>query len=110
MKKLILIPVLTLLFSLVYSVSAIAGYIAQDVVIVSVSNTNRNEDTFTVWIEGGETKCTTIDFPRSASPSTEIHKRAFSSALAAFTTGAKAVIYNYKGEDCRNASLIRLLK
>ena len=81
---------------------ATGDYIAKDAVITGIANTDGQEDTFTVWVEGGKGLCSnqSIQFPRSAANNTEVHNRAYAAALAAFSTGTKVAIYNYQLLDC----------
>lgn len=100
---------LLMLFAL--SANSAGTYLVKGAIITSIANTSSNLDIFTIWIEGGEGVCSdVITFPRSATSSNEIHKRAYAAALAAFTTGTKIWVHNYQGSDCKNASYIRLIK
>ncbi|MEZ8822894.1 DUF5992 family protein [Vibrio amylolyticus] len=104
----------SLLLLSVFAFGSIASgtYIVKNATISSIANTSSNVDRFIIWIEGGNGVCVgkAITFPRSATTSAEVHQRAYSAALTAFTTGSKIDIHNYHGEDCTNASYIRLVK
>lgn len=103
--------IIFLLSLVAFSANTAGTYLVQGAIITSIANTSSNQDSFTIWIEGGEGVCSNnINFPRSATSSNEIHKRAYATALAAFTTGAKIWVHNYQGTDCNNAAYIRLLK
>lgn len=80
--------------------------------IVSIYSTASNIDRFAIQILGGTGVCAgqKVYFPRSASDYSEVHKRAYSTALTAFLTGVDVSIYNYHAGDCLTASLIRLEK
>lgn len=94
-----------------FSANTTGVFIVKDAIIISIANTSSNQDTFTIWIEGGEGVClNSISFPRTATSSNETHKRAYATALTAFTTGSKVWVHNYQGSDCNNAAFIRLVK
>lgn len=100
-----------LLMLFAFSANSAGTYLVKGATIASIANTSSNQDIFTIWIEGGEGVCpNVITFPRSATSSNEIHKRAYATALTAFTTGAKIWVHNYQGSDCNNAAYIRLIK
>ena len=95
---------------LFFSVPAFSGDILNSASISEVRNTSGNKDIFEIIVKGGCGLCAnkTIQFPRSAAGSKEIHDRAFSMALTAFTTGSKVRVHNYVNNDCRNASYITI--
>ncbi|MCG9584205.1 DUF5992 family protein [Vibrio tubiashii] len=111
MKQTKCLVLFSLLFSPAFLVQAQA-FLVENAVITSVSNTSSNQDNFVIWQEGGEGPCKGKDilFPRTATTSTETHKRAYAAALTAFSTGAKVDVYNYQGNGCHNAAYIRLKK
>lgn len=85
-------------------------FIAKGATIKSIANTNGNADDFTIWLEGGTGSCANeaISFPRNATTSSEVHNRAYSTALTAFSMGAKVTVHNYAGDDCKNAAYIKI--
>ncbi|GAB5386996.1 MAG: hypothetical protein Alis3KO_41190 [Aliiglaciecola sp.] len=102
-----------LLFALIllpFFVEANGTYIVKNAVITSIANTSGNSEKFTIWVEGGSGSCANsiIVFPRTAASSDEIYSRAYSAALTAFTSGKKIWVHNYEGDQCNNASYIRL--
>ncbi|WP_353056635.1 MULTISPECIES: DUF5992 family protein [Vibrio] len=75
-----------------------------------MANTSSNTDSFAVSVKGGTGVCgsTTRLFPRNATTSSEVHRRAYSPALTAFSMGAKVTVHNYAGDDCKNAAYIKI--
>ncbi|MCG9679190.1 DUF5992 family protein [Vibrio sp. Isolate24] len=91
---------------------ASGAFIAEGSTIESIANTYNNTDSFSISVKGGTGVCgnTTILFPRNATTSSEVHNRAYSTALTAFSMGAKVKVYNYIGRDCKNASYIEIVR
>ena len=100
----------------IFSSHLIAGeYIAINSEITQVFNTNGNTPSFGIVVKGGSGACVggQITFPISAvgdfkDGKSDIHLRAYSTALTALTTGLKVDIHNYAGSDCKNAAFIRI--
>lgn len=94
------------------SANGVGTYIVRDATITSIANTNGNKDNFTIWVEGGSGVCAnkSITFPRTATGSSEIFSRAYSTALTAFASGHKVLVHNYTGESCHDAAYIRVTK
>ncbi|MCG7562391.1 MULTISPECIES: DUF5992 family protein [Pseudoalteromonas] len=101
----------TLLLVFSYNLSA-ATDLVKDATITGISNTNGNENTFTIWLEGGTGLCAnkSISFPLTAAGSKESHDRAYSAAMTAFATGDKVMAHNYYNTDCHNAAYIKVSK
>ena len=91
---------------------ASGAFIAEGSTIESIANTSSNTDSFSISVKGGTGVCgnTTILFPRNATTSSEVHRRAYSTALTAFSMGAKVKVYNYIGSDCQNAAYIQIVR
>jgi len=92
-------------------------YIAISSEITQVLNTDGNTSSFAIFFTGGSGSCAgkVIAFPVSAAGDfkdgkSDIHSRAYSTALTALTTSLKVDIYNYAGSDCKNAAFIRIKK
>ena len=99
----------------VFASNSHAGYLAANVTITKITNTWNNADQFAVVVSnagGGTGPCSNsqIYFPRSASPNSFLHERAFAMALDAFNSGKRVDIYNYTGNDCSNAAYIGIIK
>ena len=86
-------------------------YIVTNAEITSIANTNGNGEIFTLWVKGGSGPCVnkTVNFPLTAAGSEKVFDRAYSTALAAYMSGKRVTIHNYKGSDCQNASYIRVV-
>jgi len=105
-------------FIALFSSHLVAGeYIAINAEITQVFNTHSNSPSFGIVVAGGTGACSgkQITFPISAAGDikdgkSNIHLRAYSTALTALTTGFKVDIYNYSGSDCNNAAFIRIKK
>jgi hypothetical protein len=81
--------------------------------IVGIANSGNNKTDFYVKLVGGSGPCVGagILFPRASAPSENYHQRAFSLALAAYTTDSKKVnITSFEGSNCTKAALIELEK
>ncbi len=92
--------------------TAHADWLVQDAKITRITNSSSNTDSFTMSTEGGTGLCSSVSiaFPADGVSSAEIHKRAFSMALAAYTTGDKVSIYSYSNQECNKAGYIELNK
>jgi hypothetical protein len=105
-------------FIALFSSHLVAGeYIAIGAEVTQVFNTNGNTASFGIVVAGGTGACSgkQITFPISAAGDikdgkSDIHLRAYSTALTALTTGLKVDIHNYSGSDCNNAAFIRIKK
>ena len=66
---------------------ASGAFIAEGSTIESIANTSSNTDSFSISVKGGTgvRGNTTILFPRNATTSSEVHRRAYSTALTAFS-------------------------
>lgn len=97
--------------SLFLSCTSFAGDLVQNGRIVRIANTSSNQSVFEILVSGGSYNLCGggwINFPVSAAPDVDTHKRAYASALLAMTTGALVRVYNYLGTDCSTASYIEL--
>lgn len=102
-----------LLLSLLCASSSFAGtYVAEQVTITKIANSDANQDTFMLWLSDGSGTCANayVKFPVADAGNADIHKRAYSTALAAFTTGLKVSVYNYHDTTCMRASYIEVHK
>ncbi|WP_444933509.1 DUF5992 family protein [Microbulbifer sp. JTAC008] len=115
MKKIIATSLMAL------SMQAVAdkGWIATDVEVTAVTNTNSNGQSFSVVVTDGDgnypCEDTTIGFPLGAAGKEGgdegIHNRAFSLAITALTAGKRVSIYSYSDNSiCSGAAHIKLLK
>ncbi|PCH61095.1 MAG: hypothetical protein COC04_06415 [Gammaproteobacteria bacterium] len=84
-----------------------------------LSNNTGNGENFFVKVTGGSGVCvgtgrTLVVFPLHNSGVSggdkDLHNRAFSLALTAYTTGDTVEIGSYHGADCTAASRIKLVK
>ena len=98
--------------------SAESAYLATSVNIIAISNTAANGKSFGVVVANGndDKPCenTTINFPLSAAGNAgndeNIHNRAFSLAMLAYTSNKKVTIVTYHDNGtCSGASYIQLL-
>jgi len=101
-----------LLVALLSAASVHAGtFLVMNATITSVYSTNDNTPAFAIAVAGGSGPCansTNIAFPQSAAPDADTLKRAYATALLAFSTGAHISIYNYFDATCTNASYIAI--
>jgi hypothetical protein len=93
--------------------SAKAGYLVQEAKVTRVANTSSNQAMFVVWVVGGTGTCAMtagrwIAFPLSSAVDADVHKRAWSAALLALSSGMNVTIYNYANDDCYGASYIEI--
>lgn len=95
-----------------FSLPVNAGYVVYNATITAIeSNVSNNQDKFVLHMEGGTGDCATrVEFPIDASVSADAHKRTYSAALTALTTGLTVNVHNYEGNNCERASLIRIMK
>ncbi|WP_444946307.1 DUF5992 family protein [Microbulbifer sp. VTAC004] len=114
MKK-FLIPLIAV--SAAFSTPSFAEgrWLATSVNVVAITNTAANGKSFNVTVANGDgnyaCEDTTISFPLSVAGNNgndeNIHNRAFSMAMVAFTTGKKVNIYTYEDvETCSHAAYI----
>jgi Family of unknown function (DUF5992) len=100
-----------LLFTLALEVNA--GWLAWDAQLTAVTNTSGNTDSFVVLFTGGTGACASqgqVTFPRDATTSQEVLRRAYATALMALATGMKVNIYNYESDSCDRAAHIWISK
>lgn len=100
------------IFLALYAGSAHAGWLVRDAKIVRITNSSSNTDSFTMSTDGGTGVCAGVSlaFPVDGVSTPEIHKRAFSMALAAYMAGEKVSVYSYSNEECNKAGYIELHK
>ena len=90
-----------------------AGWLNQGGKITQLYNTSNKNNiyaTFGITVSGGSGSCSTILFPRSAAANADVHKRAFSMAMLAYTNEDSVSVYNYSGSSCDGASFIQVVK
>ncbi|MEI8611064.1 DUF5992 family protein [Enterovibrio norvegicus] len=103
---------LACLFLVFTSLTTNAGGLVQNAVVTAIENAqNLNQDSFVVTVSGGTGVCADnlIFFPATATGShQDIYKRAYSSALAALTSGMKVDIHSFSDNTCSNATWIKI--
>jgi hypothetical protein len=106
MKKIFLMVVFCFLTGPLF-----AGTIAEGR-IVSVSNVAYNQDQFAIWVEGTgpcvSGSAPLILFKPSAAANIDAFKRAYATALLAFSLNKHVQIYNYENDQCDRASYIQI--
>jgi hypothetical protein len=114
-----IIRIVLVIVLLLNSITVLAGeYIVARAKIIEIMNTASNQAQFGVVIEGGTGSCAgnnnTILFPRYAAGNNEIYKRAYATAIAAYSMNSYVTIYTYDDSDlsmlCKRAAYIRLEK
>lgn len=116
MKKLLSILVLSFISGSLYA----GQWVAEDILIDSVSSTAANQDIFEITFtdstsnslcSSGNSGFDIVAFPVSAAGSPNIHERSFSVAMTALTMGLKVNIYSYSTSGvCWEASYIEIVR
>ena len=94
------------------------NYLVSDSEIIEVFNTGGNNSSFGVVTSGGSGPCIgkNIFFPITSAGDhlngvSNIHSRAYATALTALSTGMNVDIYNYQDEsNCNGAAFIKIKK
>ena len=88
-----------------------AGYLVYGGVVTTVANTANNSDTFLIKVTGGVNNLCEgqwIQFPAGEAFNSEVHKRAYSTALTALTARMPVTIHNYADNSCTKAVQIQI--
>lgn len=105
MRKVVSACLLSLTFTAVQ-----AGELVRDAMIAEVSNTNNDDASFAIRIEGGTGVCSGpsvwIVFPQIRSASDASYNQAFAAALAALAAEKKVRIHNFDDNTCAGANFI----
>jgi len=99
---------------LLASSNCFSGELIKDAEITRIGTSSDGvSDNFFITLSGGVGSCAgmNIVFPRSKAPSAEFFNRLYSTALFAYSTGAKKVrVYNPTDNNCKMATYIDIIK
>jgi hypothetical protein len=96
--------------SLLLSAPVSAGYLVQEAHISRVTSIADNQSKFAVLVTGGVGPCASlwIEFPPSAAPDADAHKRAYAALLMAFASGMRITVFNYANDACTGGSYVEI--